>query len=708
MAIRYRINRDLLPSEWGLTRDIIIEQEGTAGLGAGQAVAGDLRNNAKKSKAIKDDADAQTRQTRIRTLTFNQWAEQNERTINHIKHFGGNVLDSSTRLTDFGNQAVQLTSSMGWAGRQLGEIFEQLTLELTKQIDTFHNLSEVGVQFVGGLMEYRRMAIQAGVSLDTFQSAVTGISGIIAVFGGNALIGARRFSRISGAIQEEFGPAMERLGISFEDQIEYLANYLEIQTRLGRAQSMTDRELQLGTQGYIKQLDLLATITGKQRKQIADAVLEATADKSIAGIFQALEAGANENLRGIIGALEGIQDDDMKKGMKDLIATGGIPMTEMGKSLMLLNPQLGIMAKRARDGEIGVEEFSAAIRQTAQLAMARGDAELRLTPILQQQGNQILTAVTQMRSMTEFGKGLTEAQKTQQRSMESSNKAIGGLRQSFQRLANALITALAPIIGVVTKGFNLVAVMLEKVTRGGDNSLLGFGLAIGGAVLAIKALGIAATLLKGTFGMLGRLGGIGRVGGGAGAMGMTGAMRAAGTPGGAAGVIGGGAAIGAGVGLMGLLGGAGIGAGLFLTGKGLGVVAEGLERITSIKKDDLSQIVSDIGSLTTTFVDLNANSAKFSSNMATFASTINEAVKELDIQPIVEYTKNLKELGDKTLEVNSKLASTTAGTGKVTGDKLDSLNSTMNEILMVLTDNTKYARIISKKNFEGNLMNSIE
>jgi len=706
MAIKYRINRDLLPSEWGLTRDIIIEQEGTAGLGAGQAVAGDLKNKAKSQKALKDDIELQTRQTRQRRLTFNQWAEQNERTINHIKTFGGNVLDSSTRLTDFGNQAIQLTDEMGWAGRQLGEAFQQLTLELTKQIDTFHNLSEVGIQFTGGLMEYRRMAIEAGVSLDTFQSVVTSISGIIAIFGGNALIGARRFSRISGAIQDEFGPAMNRLGISFEDQIEYLSNYLEIQTRQGRAQFMTDRQLQLGTQGYIKQLDLLATITGKQRKQIADAIRVATADKSIAGIFQALEAGANENLRGIIGALEGMQDSEMKQGMKDLIATGGIPMTEMGKSLMLLNPQLGTMAKRARDGEIGVDQFAAAIRQTAELANARSDAELRLTPILQQQGNQVLTAITQMRSMTEFGKGLTEAQKTQQRSMESSDKAMAGLRQSFQRLANALITALAPAIEFISKGFNLVAVMLEKITRGGDNSLLGFGLAIGGAILAIKALGVAATMLKGTFGMLGRIGGIGGKGGGA-AMGLTGAMRAAGTPGGAAGVIGGGAAIGAGVGLMGLLGGAGIGAGLFLTGKGLGVVAEGLERITKIKKDDLSQIVSDIGSLTTTFVDLNANSAKFSSNMATFASTINEAVKELDTQPIVEYTKNLKELGNETLKVNSKLASTTAGAGKVTGDKLDTLNSTMNEILMVLTDNTKYARIISKKDFEGNLMKTV-
>ena len=40
----------------------------------------------------------------------------------------------------------------------------------------------------------------------------------------------------------------------------------------------------------------------------------------------------HQNLRCIIGALEGMQDSEMKQGMKDLIATGGIPMTEMGKS----------------------------------------------------------------------------------------------------------------------------------------------------------------------------------------------------------------------------------------------------------------------------------------------------------------------------------------------------------------------------------------
>ena len=90
--------------------------------------------------------------------------------------------------------------------------------------------------------------------------------------------------------------------------------------------------------------------------------------------------------------------------------------------------------------------------------------------------------------------------------------------------------------------------------------------------------------------------------------------------------------------------------------------------------------------------------------MATFASSIEEATKGLDTAPLIEYTKNLTDLNKQTLEVQKNLGTTTAGTGKVTGDKLDSLNSTMNEILMVLTDNTKYARITSKKDFEGNLM----
>ena len=151
--------------------------------------------------------------------------------------------------------------------------------------------------------------------------------------------------------------------------------------------------------------------------------------------------------------------------------------------------------------------------------------------------------------------------------------------------------------------------------------------------------------------------------------------------------------------------GAGAGLGLYAAGKGLGVVAESLERVVTVDHNKFNSLVESIKVLSNT--DFNANFGQFSSNMTTFASTMREVTKELDTAPLIEYTKNLTDLNAQTLVVNKNLATTTAGAGKVTGDKLDTLNSTMSEILMVLTTNTNYARIISKKDFEGNLMKTV-
>ena len=642
---------------------------------------------------------------------INEWMRIQERynanAIHGIKQFGSSILDSSTQVSDFGTLAVQVSSNLGFLSKTLAAGFNQLTIEVTKQIETFRNLSEVGAQFSGDLFTYRKLAMDAGVSLQMFQDGVSSVSGSLALFGGSTIAGVKRFSEISGILQKDFGPAMVRLGIQFEDQLDYWGDYLEIQTGLGRSQKMSNQELTTGTQNYVLQLDQLATLTGKQRKEISRTLKETMADKSIAGIFQALEAGANENLRGIIGALEGLQPD-MAKGMKDLIATGGIPMTDMSRSLVLLNPNLQNMAKRARDGEIGVHEFNAAVRETADLAMARGDAELRLTPILAQQGNTVLDAITMMRQHTKFGKKLTEADKERLKIMESNQKASQGLGRSFQRLANALLYVLQYPIKWLTWAIDGFAAGLEFITTGaGGLKALSHG--IGAVISAFVALRVASWALKGTFGLLGRIGGFGGIGGkgGGAAMGVTGAMRAAGTPGGAAGVIGGGAAIGAGVGLIGLLGGAGIGAGLFLTGKGLGVVAEGLERVTSIDSTKLMNIVGAIGSLTATFGIFNTNTAQFAKNMTMVTTNLNSAVEKLDSNEFALYNEKLGKFTSNLSKVNNELSTTTATTGKVTGDKLDMLNSTMNEILMVLTDNTKYARIISKKDFEGNLMKTV-
>jgi hypothetical protein len=635
---------------------------------------------------------------------INEWMRiqetYNANAIHGIKKFGSSLLDSSTQVSDFGTLAVQVSSNLGFLSKTLAAGFNQLTIEVTKQIETFRNLSEVGAQFSGDLFTYRKLAMDAGVSLQMFQDGVSSVSGSLALFGGSTIAGVKRFSEISGILQKDFGPAMVRLGIQFEDQLDYWGDYLEIQTRLGRSQKMSTEELTTGAKNYVLQLDQLATLTGKQRKEIARTLKETMADKSIAGIFQALEAGANENLRGIIGALEGLQPD-MAKGMKDLIATGGIPMTDMGRSLVLLNPNLQNMARRARDGEIGVHEFNAAVRETADLAMARSDAELRLTPILAQQGNTVLDAITMMRQHTKFGKELTQADKERGEIMESNHKASQGLGRSFQRLANALLYILQYPIKGLTWAIDAFAAGLEFITtgRGGLGALVG---GIGAVIGAFLALRVASWALKGTFGLLSKISFMGGGGGGGKiASKGVGAMKALGTAGPA--VAKGGVFAGLGIGALGLLGGAGIGAGLFLTGKGLGVVADGLQRVTSIDSTKLMNIVGAIGSLTATFGIFNTNTAQFAKNMSIVTTNLNSAVEKLDSNQFALYNEKLGNFTSNLSKVNNELSTTTATTGKVTGDKLDTLNSTMNEILSVLSESRGYVKIISKKDWDNNL-----
>ena len=331
-----------------------------------------------------------------------------------IMQWGGMLTNSGTRLADFGDAIEASTRDSNIAFQALGTTIRLLMDELTKQIAMFHELSGAGLQFSGSLVRYREMAITAGVGLDVFKDAVASSSDILALFGGSVTAGAKRFANISGIIQKEFGPAMNRLGIAFETQIEYLGDYLDIQTRMGRSQTMTDRQLADGTTNYILQLDQLATITGKHRKLISEQLKQDISSKRLAGLFQALEAGANDNLKGVIGAIQGIEDADMQQGLKDLIATGGVPMTDFGKSLMLLNPALGAMAEQARNGEINASQFAQEIQRTAELAQSRGKQDKWLASILDVQGNSILSATTQMARYTDFASKFNNTQLEQQ------------------------------------------------------------------------------------------------------------------------------------------------------------------------------------------------------------------------------------------------------------------------------------------------------
>jgi hypothetical protein len=89
----------------------------------------------------------------------------------------------------------------------------------------------------------------------------------LAVFSGSAMAGAKRFQNIannSKLMSEEF----QKIGLSAADVADFQLNYINQQTLAGRSQTMTDKQLQDGSKEYIEQLDTLAKLTGKSRKEL--------------------------------------------------------------------------------------------------------------------------------------------------------------------------------------------------------------------------------------------------------------------------------------------------------------------------------------------------------------------------------------------------------------------------------------------------------
>jgi hypothetical protein len=375
---------------------------------------------------------------------------------------------------------------------------------------------------------------------------------------------------------------------------------------------------------------------------------------------------------------------------------------------MLLNPALGAMAEQARNGEINASQFAQEIQRTAELAQARGKQDKWLASILDVQGNSILSATTQMARYTEFGTKFNETQLEQQKMVESNDKAMAGLNQSWQRLKNMLIDMLIPAIEKVSGWIDDMATGIEKLTRGEmpefKSQLSALGIALGGIIVLYGSMKLAMIAFKGTLAAARMIGG----GGGVGSMGMVGAMRTAGAA--PVRVAAGGAAIGAGVGAGAALAGAGVGAGAWLAGKGLKSVGTGLQTFNDINADNMKKVASSIWDMTNavTGMAVKGQFAILAKDMPKFAKGLKKGMKEIDTGAIVKYANAIDGLGDAFGNLKNNMGGAISASGKSTGDKIDTLNSTLMQILLELELNTRFAKITSGKDHTGNLQASIE
>ena len=210
--------------------------------------------------------------------TFLDFGEETEKTkkstINLNKVFGV----ASMGMTVMKDGMHGLTRGLEQASYHLDGFSEMIVKGLAKlsalvgeNVDAFRQLASVGAVSSVDINQFRVVAGQAGLDLAQLSDITASLGPILAKFGGDAATGATRFATlIQGLTDSGVRDSFINLGFTTKDIAEGAADYLEIQTQLGRSQQMTDMQLRVGAGEFLTQLDGLARLTGQQRDAIKE------------------------------------------------------------------------------------------------------------------------------------------------------------------------------------------------------------------------------------------------------------------------------------------------------------------------------------------------------------------------------------------------------------------------------------------------------
>ena len=349
-------------------------------------------------------------------------------------------IDGSTSLGEFSSHLTGLIKQVPVFGGVFGETIQAFVNVIDGQIQTFRGLSSVGVTFGDSLFDTLQASTRANLALSTFTNVLSSSATSLAVLGGGANQGARIFRDVSAEVQQN-ARNFAALGLTVEETAEYQADFLDIQTRLGQAQERNATVLGRQTVDYINNLDELARVTGRQRDEISKSLQQEALDRRISALLGTLDDGARQQLQRVTQTLEA-RSPEVAEAFREMVATGGVPLSAFGQDLLRTNPRLGEMARGLRDGSVSAEQVMAEFRRTADIANNMGDSQLRLFATTAALGSEVGAAALEMRGFTSIGENLNEVDEERLKAQEKGAKSLLSFEAALLQTRNEIIGSL--------------------------------------------------------------------------------------------------------------------------------------------------------------------------------------------------------------------------------------------------------------------------
>lgn len=322
-------------------------------------------------------------------------------------------------ITNFGQATMNATSISEFmeAVPVFGSLLGKASGYFDDSLNTFRQLSQTGAGFGNDMLAMRNAAAESGLSMQQFAEVVGNNSQQMGLLGGTTSEGAARFGRLTRALRQQEAGLM-RLGFTQEEVNEGFADYIEMMAASGQLRGRSDRELTAGAQSYLTEIDKLARVTGRSRKEMQEEMNQRMAAANYNVLAARLSGDALLNFQNNTQ----FTSDMMGQGFADVMTDlgDGVAQSGFAQRLQAAVPGLADLAEANARGEISQEEYQ---RRMAELAP-------QITSFADNLGAAGTSALMQEEGFAEFMESVSNARTLTQRMADANEAAAAQARRA--------------------------------------------------------------------------------------------------------------------------------------------------------------------------------------------------------------------------------------------------------------------------------------
>lgn len=335
--------------------------------------------------------------------------------------------DSLSKLDGSAGDAASMFSSIPI----LGPIFKMVGDAADKMRESYQSATAAGASFGGSISQFSAAASTAGMNLAEFGALISKSGQALGAFGTTTEDGAKNFSKVSKELRAT-SSELYALGYGTKEINEGLANYGKLLRMQGAQGTKSNSELAAGAKNYLKEMDMLAKVTGESR---ADKEREREALQKDAQLRAALAGLGPEVQSSVQTMIQSMPSQEMKDFAKDILANG----TATTDSNRLLMSQMPGLAAELQRMHAQTQKGNAIQKDQMNQALNNGKTEAKAN--LQR----IKGAVAADESVRVLGAGLgsmaevnTDAIKSAGEQQDAAKKTTDGFNEKMEKMREVL------------------------------------------------------------------------------------------------------------------------------------------------------------------------------------------------------------------------------------------------------------------------------